>query len=43
VAVSLNVHGTRAAQKLIRAVRTQEEVVVLIKALRGHVITLIQE
>lgn len=43
VAISLNMHGTRAVQKLVETINTPKEVELVIGALRASVVTLIKD
>ena len=43
VAISLNLHGTRAVQKLVETVASVGEVDVLVGALKGSVVTLVKD
>ena len=43
VAISLNLHGTRAVQKLVETVASVNEVEVLVSALKGSVVTLVKD
>ena len=43
VAVSLNMHGTRSVQKLIDCLNTDEQVQIIVEALRGSVVPLIKD
>ncbi|KAJ2776373.1 hypothetical protein H4R18_005701 [Coemansia javaensis] len=43
VNVSLNMHGTRAVQKMIDSLSNQEQVTAIVNALRGHVVMLIRD
>ena len=43
VAISLNMHGTRAVQKLIETISTPKEVELVIGALRASVVTLVKD
>ena len=43
VAISLNLHGTRAVQKLVETVASVGEVEVLVGALKGSVVTLVKD
>ncbi|OBZ85802.1 Pumilio domain-containing protein C6G9.14 [Choanephora cucurbitarum] len=43
VHITLNVHGTRAAQKLIECLSTPEQIHTVVAALRPHVVTLIKD
>ena len=43
VAISLNMHGTRAVQKLVESIRTPAEVELVTGALRSSVVTLIKD
>ena len=43
VAISLNMHGTRAVQKLVESIRTPAEVDLVVGALRSSVVTLIKD
>ena len=43
VAIALNMHGTRAVQKMVETVTTAKEVEVVIAALRSSVVTLIKD
>merc|ERR1719158_605006 len=43
VEVSLNMHGTRAVQKLVECVDSAEQIECLRRALSGHVVTLIKD
>ncbi|KAJ1818339.1 hypothetical protein LPJ60_004378 [Coemansia sp. RSA 2675] len=43
VSISLNMHGTRAVQKIIELLSTQEQIDLVISALRGGVVMLIRD
>ncbi|KAJ2038667.1 hypothetical protein H4S04_008298, partial [Coemansia sp. S16] len=43
VSISLNAHGTRAVQKIIELLATQEQIDLVISALRGAVVLLIRD
>ncbi|KAJ2811606.1 hypothetical protein H4S07_001959, partial [Coemansia furcata] len=43
VTISLNMHGTRAVQKIIELLSTQEQIDLVISALRGGVVLLIRD
>ncbi|KAJ1733960.1 hypothetical protein LPJ61_001315 [Coemansia biformis] len=43
VSVSLNMHGTRAVQKMIDLLSNQEQIDAIIEALRGYVVMLIRD
>jgi hypothetical protein len=43
VAISLNMHGTRAVQKLVETIITPQEVELVVNALRASVVTLIKD
>ncbi|KAJ2876330.1 hypothetical protein GGH93_000830 [Coemansia aciculifera] len=43
VSISLNMHGTRAVQKIIELLSTQEQIDLVISALRGGVVLLIRD
>ncbi|CCA66738.1 related to Drosophila pumilio protein and Mpt5p protein [Serendipita indica DSM 11827] len=43
VTISLNMHGTRAVQKMIDFLSTQRQIVAIIRALSLHVVTLIKD
>lgn len=43
VAISLNMHGTRAVQKLVETISTPKEVELVVNALRTSVVTLIKD